>query len=69
MANWKETRFDLTGIKHIGEQLEEKFVSVYLTENEDTTKTLSVELDGYAIEIPFDKILDYSLQAKGSAYH
>ena len=69
MANWKETRFDLTGIKHIGEQHEEKFMLVYLTENEDTTKTLSVELDGCAIEIPFDGILNYCLQAKGSAYH
>lgn len=63
MANWKETRFDLTGIQHMGEQHEEKFMLVYLIENEDTTKTLSVELDGYAIELSFDKILNYCLQA------
>lgn len=63
MANWKETRFDLMGIKHIDELHEEKFLLVYLIENEDDTKTLCVELDGYAIEIPFDKILNYCLQA------
>lgn len=59
MADWKETRFDLTGVEHIGEEHTEKHMLVYLIDNEDGSKTLSVETLEYCLELPFDDIYEY----------
>lgn len=59
MADWKETRFDLTGVEHIGDEHTEKHMLVYLIDNEDGSKTLSVETMECCLELPFDEIYKY----------
>lgn len=64
MGKRKETRFSITGIEYDGEEQKDKHIIVYLIENEDGRKSLSVEHDGKALEIPFDEILDFCIQGR-----